>query len=388
MTDFPTDTPSLSGERSPRGGEIPTLVRAFLVLALLYLFLTGVELLSGGFKTMGKGFVDGLFEGVSNPIGGLFVGLLATVLVQSSSVSTSVIVGLVASGVVSSGDAVPMIMGANLGTTVTNTLASLGHVRRDIEFRRAFAAATVHDFFNILAVAVFLPIELATGYLSDSASWITERVVGTSGASFKSPLKAAVKKPAGIVKDLLDDLGASGNWKGGLMIIIGLAFIFLALAYITRNMRLLVADRVEAAINRALGAGSGIVAILLGALITISVQSSSITTSVLVPLAASGVLTLENIYPVTLGANVGTTVTALLASLATGNPAAVTVAIVHTLFNISGILVFYPLQALRRIPIRLANGMSDIAVKRRSTAIAYAVGMFVVVPLLGVLLLR
>ena len=388
MTDFPTDTPSLSGERSPRGGEIPTLVRAFLVLALLYLFLTGVELLSGGFKTMGKGFVDGLFEGVSNPIGGLFVGLLATVLVQSSSVSTSVIVGLVASGVVSSGDAVPMIMGANLGTTVTNTLASLGHVRRDIEFRRAFAAATVHDFFNILAVAVFLPIELATGYLSDSASWITERVVGTSGASFKSPLKAAVKKPAGIVKDLLDDLGASGNWKGGLMIIIGLAFIFLALAYITRNMRLLVADRVEAAINRALGAGSGIVAILLGALITISVQSSSITTSVLVPLAASGVLTLENIYPVTLGANVGTTVTALLASLATGNPAAVTVAIVHTLFNISGILVFYPLQALRRIPIRLANGLSDIAVKRRSTAIAYAVGMFVVVPLLGVLLLR
>ena len=388
MTDFPTGTPSLSGERPSRGGEIPTLVRAFLVLALLYLFLTGVELLSGGFKTMGKGFVDGLFESVSNPIGGLFVGLLATVLVQSSSVSTSVIVGLVASGVVSSGDAVPMIMGANLGTTVTNTLASLGHVRRDIEFRRAFAAATVHDFFNILAVAVFLPIELATGYLSDSASWITERVVGTSGASFKSPLKAAVKKPAGIVKDLLDDLGASGNWKGGLMIIIGLAFIFLALAYITRNMRLLVADRVEAAINRALGAGSGIVAILLGALITISVQSSSITTSVLVPLAASGVLTLENIYPVTLGANVGTTVTALLASLATGNPAAVTVAIVHTLFNISGILVFYPLQALRRIPIRLANGLSDIAVEHRSTAIAYAVGMFVVVPLLGVLLLR
>jgi len=367
---------------------MPTLLRALLVVALLYLFLTGVELLSGGFKTMGKGFVDGLFEGVSNPIGGLFVGLLATVLVQSSSVSTSVIVGLVASGVVGADDAVPMIMGANLGTTVTNTLASLGHVRRDMEFRRAFAAATVHDFFNILAVAVFLPIELATGYLSDTAAWITERVLGSSGASFKSPLKAAVKKPAGMVKDLLVDLGAHGNWKGGLMIVIGLVFIFLALAYITKNMRLLVADRVEAAINRALGAGSGVVAILLGAIITISVQSSSITTSVLVPLAASGVLTLENIYPVTLGANVGTTVTALLAALATGNPAAVTVAIVHTLFNISGILVFYPLQALRRIPIRLSAALADIAAERRSTAIAYAIGMFVVVPLVGVLLLR
>ncbi len=383
-----TDEGSALGSRDPSGGEWSTAARAALVVALLYLFLTGVELLSGGFKTMGAGFVDGLFEGVSNPVAGLFVGLLATVLVQSSSVSTSVIVGLVASGVVGADEAVPMIMGANLGTTVTNTLASLGHMRRDMEFRRAFAAATVHDFFNILAVIVFLPLELATGYLSSTAGWITEQVIGSSGAEFNSPLKAAVKMPAGWVKDLLSGLGAGGNWMGGLMILIGLMFIFLALAYITRNMRLLVADRVEAAINRTLGAGSGLVAILLGAIITVSVQSSSITTSVLVPLAASGVLTLENIYPVTLGANVGTTVTALLAALATGNPAAVTVAVVHTLFNLSGIALFYPIRALRRIPLRLATGLADVAAERRSTAIVYALGMFVVIPLIGVMVLR
>ena len=383
-----TDGGSALGPREPAGRELSTAARATLVVALLYLFLTGVELLSGGFKTMGAGFVDGLFEGVSNPLGGLFVGLLATVLVQSSSVSTSVIVGLVASGVVGVDEAVPMVMGANLGTTVTNTLASLGHMRRDMEFRRAFAAATVHDFFNILAVIVFLPIELATGYLSSTAGWITEQVIGNSGAEFNSPLKAAVKMPAGWVKDLLSGVGAGGDWMGGLMGLIGLAFIFLALAYITRNMRLLVADRVEAAINRTLGAGSGFVAILLGAIITVSVQSSSITTSVLVPLAASGVLTLENIYPVTLGANVGTTVTALMAALATGNPAAVTVAVVHTLFNLSGIALFYPIRALRRIPLRLAAGLADVAAKRRGTAIIYAVGVFVVVPLIGVMVLR
>ncbi|MDE0893039.1 MAG: Na/Pi symporter [Acidimicrobiales bacterium] len=383
-----TDEGSALGSRDPSGGEWSTAARAALVVALLYLFLTGVELLSGGFKTMGAGFVDGLFEGVSNPVAGLFVGLLATVLVQSSSVSTSVIVGLVASGVVGADEAVPMIMGANLGTTVTNTLASLGHMRRDLEFRRAFAAATVHDFFNILAVIVFLPLELATGYLSSTAGWITEQVIGSSGAEFNSPLKAAVKMPAGWVKDLLSGVGAGGNWMGGLMILIGLVFIFLALAYITRNMRLLVADRVEAAINRTLGAGSGFVAILLGAIITVSVQSSSITTSVLVPLAASGVLTLENIYPVTLGANVGTTVTALMASLATGNPAAVTVAVVHTLFNLSGIALFYPIRALRRIPLRLAAGLADVAAERRSTAFVYALGMFVVIPLIGVMVLR
>ena len=368
--------------------EIPTLLRALFVIALLYLFLTGVELLGGGFKNLGKDLVDGLFEGVSNPVGGLFVGLLATVLVQSSSVSTSVIVGLVAAGVVNTGDAVPMIMGANLGTTVTNTLAALGHVRHDIEFKRAFAAATVHDFFNILAVIVFLPIELITGYLSSTATWLTDTLIGSSGSDFKSPLKEAVKLPAKWVKELLSGMGSHGDVKGVLMIAIGLLFIFISLAYITKNMRLLVADRVETAINHALGAGSGMVAILLGAIITISVQSSSITTSVLVPLAASGVLTLQNIYPVTLGANVGTTVTALLASLATGSPAAVTVAIVHTLFNISGIIVFYPFQKLRQIPINLANRIADIAVEHRSLALAYTLIAFVIVPLLGVLILR
>ena len=368
--------------------EIPTLLRALFVIALLYLFLTGVELLGGGFKNLGKDLVDGLFEGVSNPVGGLFVGLLATVLVQSSSVSTSVIVGLVAAGVVNTGDAVPMIMGANLGTTVTNTLAALGHVRHDIEFKRAFAAATVHDFFNILAVIVFLPIELITGYLSSTATWLTDTLIGSSGSDFKSPLKEAVKLPAKWVKELLSSMGSHGDIKGVLMIAIGLLFIFISLAYITKNMKLLVADRVETAINHALGAGSGMVAILLGAIITISVQSSSITTSVLVPLAASGVLTLQNIYPVTLGANVGTTVTALLASLATGSPAAVTVAIVHTLFNISGIIVFYPFQKLRQIPINLANRIADVAVERRSLALAYTLIAFVIVPLLGVLILR
>ena len=373
---------------SPQRREVPTIVRGLVVVILLYFFLTGVELLSGGFKTLGKDFVDGLFQGVSNPIGGLFVGLLATVLVQSSSVSTSVIVGLVASSVVGIDDAVPMIMGANIGTTVTNILASLGYLRRGDDFRRAFAAATVHDIFNLLAVAVLLPVELLTGYLSGVAGWITDLVIGTSGASFKSPLKAAVKMPAGWIKDLLSELGTHGDLKGALMIVIGLVFIFLALAFVTRNMRLLVADRVEAAINRTLGAGSGLVAIVLGMIITVAVQSSSITTSVLVPLAAAGVLSLENVYPVTLGANVGTTVTALLASLATGSPAAVTVALVHTLFNITGIALFYPVRSLRALPIRLATGLARIGAERRTWAVTYVLAMFLVIPLLGVMILR
>jgi sodium-dependent phosphate cotransporter len=153
--------------------------------------------LEAGIKVMGADTQERLFANVDNPMAGLFVGLLGTVLVQSSSASTSVIVGLVASGALSVDAAVPMIMGANIGTTVTNTLVSLGHVRQSNEFRRAFAAATVHDFFNVMAVMILLPLELATGWLSSAAEWVSERLVGSAGADWESPVKKWVKEPVG-----------------------------------------------------------------------------------------------------------------------------------------------------------------------------------------------
>ena len=79
-----------------------------------------------------------------------------------------------------------MIMGANIGTTVTNTLVSLGSIRQSDEFKRAFAAATVHDFFNLLAMLILLPIELATGVLSSIAESITEALAGRPAASGKT----------------------------------------------------------------------------------------------------------------------------------------------------------------------------------------------------------
>ena len=111
----------------------------------LYFFLVSIKLLEKGIKTLGAEYTDALFESVSNPFAGLLVGILCTVLVQSSSVTTATIVGLVGSGVLSLEYAIPMVMGANIGTTVTNTLVSFGHVRREQEFKRAFAASTMHD---------------------------------------------------------------------------------------------------------------------------------------------------------------------------------------------------------------------------------------------------
>jgi len=368
--------------------QIPTPLRASLVFGLIYTFLVGVSSLESGIKVMGADTQESLFSSVSNPVAGLFIGILGTVLVQSSSASTSVIVGLVGTGALGVGDAVPMIMGANIGTTVTNTLVALAHMRQSEEFKRAFSAATVHDFFNLMAVSIVLPIELATNVLSNSAEKISEQLVGSAGSEWKSPIKKWVKEPVGWLKDLGDAIGASGNVLGTLLVAIGLVIILISLAFITKNMRKLVADRIEASLNKVLGKGAGTVAMLLGLVITISVQSSSITTSIMIPLAAAGVVTLRNIYPVTLGANVGTTITALLAALATSRPEALTVAIVHTLFNVGGIVLLYPMPYVRDIPIRLAENLAKIAINRRIAAVIYVVVVFIVVPLLGVAILR
>jgi len=368
--------------------EIPTLLRASFVFGLIYTFLVGVSSLESGIKVMGADTQESLFSSVSNPVAGLFIGILGTVLVQSSSASTSVIVGLVGTGALGVGDAVPMVMGANIGTTVTNTLVALAHMRQSDEFKRAFSAATVHDFFNLLAVSILLPIELATKVLSNSAEKISSQLVGSAGSEWKSPIKKWVKEPVGWLKDLGDALGASGNVLGTFLVAIGLVIILIALAFITKNMRKLVADRIEASLNKVLGTGAGTIAMLLGLVITVSVQSSSITTSIMIPLAAAGVVSLRNIYPVTLGANVGTTITALLAALAASRPEALTVALVHTLFNVGGIVLLYPMPGVRDIPIRLAENLAKIALQRRFMAVAYVVVAFIVIPLLGVAILR
>jgi sodium-dependent phosphate cotransporter len=118
------------------------------------------------------------------------------------------------------------------------------------------------------------------------------------------------------------------------------------------------------------------------------VQSSSITTSILIPLSAAGVITLRNAYPVTLGANVGTTITALLAALAASSPEALTVGLAHTTFNVLGIFLLYVIPIFRDIPIRAAEKLADIAVERRTIAVLYVVGTFIILPLVGVTVLR
>jgi sodium-dependent phosphate cotransporter len=280
---MPAVPPALS-----RLSPLPRPVRAVLVFALIYLFLIGVSTLEAGIKVMGAETQEALFGRVSNPLAGLSIGILGTVLVQSSSASTSVIVGLVASGALGLEAAVPMVMGANIGTTVTNTLVSLGHVRHSNEFRRAFAAATVHDFFNVLAVAILLPIELMTGILLKTAERISNLLVGSSGSTWESPVKKWVKGPVEWIGEALAAFIDNENFLGTAMVLVGLAIVLSSLVFITRNMKTLIAERVERSMNAILGRGGGVVAMVIGMLITVAVQSSSITTSILIPMSAAG----------------------------------------------------------------------------------------------------
>ncbi|CAL1278365.1 unnamed protein product [Larinioides sclopetarius] len=171
--------PSLEfNEQGPRWGELTGaqkvksvavgISKALALVFLLWAFICSLDFLSTSFRLVGGRQAGRVFresELLRNPVVGLMIGVLATVLVQSSSTSTSVVVTMVGTHLLTVRDAVPIIMGANIGTSVTNTVVSLGQASDRREFRRAFAAATIHDMFNWLAVIVLLPLEVATGYL-------------------------------------------------------------------------------------------------------------------------------------------------------------------------------------------------------------------------------
>ena len=386
MSTIPPPRPPGSNDRTQ------TWLRLLGVVVLLFIFLVGIRGLGTGFKGLGKGALDAFFAATSNPFVALSVGILATTLVQSSSVTTSMVVALVAApeNPLPIATAIPMIMGANIGTTVTNTIVSLGHVGRPAEFQRAFAAATCHDFFNFISVAIFLPLELATGFLTKFSYHLSQMIgVGGSGKP-PNPLKKATKAALAPLQDGIGALSSSKQIAAVLLIIASGVIIFGTLLLIVRLLRQVAAARTQTFLTRALDA-SPYLAIVVGVIVTVMVQSSSITTSVLVPLAGAGIVTVRQIFPVTLGANIGTTVTAILASMAAPTETAqlaVQVAAVHLLFNLAGTLMIFPSKRLREIPVQLAERLARTAVKSRKLALVYVAGLFYGLPALLVFATR
>ena len=365
----------------PVSHPLRTFARALSVFAVLYVFLVSVKLLGTGFEMFGGEFSERLIATTSNPLVGLFIGILATSIVQSSSMTTSTVVGFVAAGMLSIENAVLIIMGANIGTTVTCAIVSLGHITRNEEFRRAFAAASVHDFFNVMAVLILFPLELATGFLRKTAVYLSGFLTGGEAVTFASPVKQVVKPVVRMLVHLVESV--TGEHAAIFVAVLGFLLLLASLYVLVKRTKALALGRAEIVIDRIMGR-SGLAGMTMGMGITAVIQSSSVTTSLLVPLAGAGVVKLEKIFPVTLGANVGTTITALLASLA-GDSRGLTIALVHLLFNLAGIILIYTYKPVRRIPLILARRLADAAVRSKRNAAFFVIGLFYALP--GLLIL-
>ncbi|WP_313115278.1 Na/Pi symporter [Ectopseudomonas guguanensis] len=355
-----------------------------LVVALIYLLLAGVGAIGDGFKAATGNNARELFAFATNPLVGLMIGLVATALIQSSSTVTSIIVGMVAGGLPIP-IAIPLIMGANIGTSLTSTIVSLGHIRSGEEFRRAFSAATVHDAFNITAVAILLPLELLFQPLQRLSESLAGLLVSDASVDMKSVnvMKTLLSPASDLLAGSVSWLPGA-VWSGVALILIGVAMILFVVTAIGKVLRKVMVGRAKDIMHASVGRGplSGIAS---GSVITVLVQSSSTTTALIVPLAGSGVFSLKQVYPFTLGTNIGTCVTALLAATAITGPTAevaMQIALVHLLFNLLGILIIYALPLLRGVPPMIAEGLATLAQRSKLYVAAYIAGVFFALPLL------
>ena len=244
--------------------------RQWLLLVLLvYVMLLAVSMIGSGFKFATGDHAKALFSFASNPVMGLIIGMVSTALIQSSSTVTSIIVGMVAGGLPIT-IAIPMMMGANIGTSITNTLVSLGHVARKEEFQRAFNAATIHDFFNVLSVLIFLPLEMAFGileYLSAQmvAIFHTGQAIGVDGVN---PIKVATQPVTDLATHVFSFLPSI--YPGVAKIILGIGLIMFSITYMGKIMKSLMVGKAKALLHTSIGKGplSGIAS---GAVMTVLV---------------------------------------------------------------------------------------------------------------------
>lgn len=345
----------------------------FFIVLILFVFLLSIDLMVIALAHIGKDSTQSLLSITSNPFVSLFIGLAATAIVQSSSTTTSVIVAMVASGSLELSNAIPMVMGANVGTTITSDLVSLSFLTKKIEFRRALTAATSHDFFNILVVIILFPLQLYSNFLGEVSAFLTNLIV-MSPQSAPEPFGLhAIFKNMPVSEWLFESLHSVV-----LSLILSLALLFLSIRFLSKIIYSLLIGKSR---NRFEGFvfSKPYKSFFFGTIVTIALQSSSVTTSLIVPVVATGRIKIKHAFPFILGANIGTTITALLAAMFK-NEAAVTIAIVHLVFNLLGVLIFMPVRQIRNIPVRLAMVLGALTMKYRIAGFIFIIVTFFLLP--------
>lgn len=331
--------------------------------------------MTSSLQHIGRDVTETILLATSNPFTGLFIGLLITAMLQSSSTTTSMVVALVASGSITLQSAIPIIMGANIGTTITSTIVSLGFISKKKEFRRAVAAGTYHDFFNILTTAVLFPLEYYYGFLSSLSEWIAGFVATPNLAPTENTVSHVWVGFTPIIDFLVNRIP-----NGFFLALLSLGLLFSSILIFRRLISNLLKAKSPEVFSRFFFKNQ-LKSFGWGLLTTAAIRSSTITTSVVVPIVAKKIATLKEASPFIMGANIGTTITAFIAAALNSNTSsAISIAIAHFLFNFIGVLLFFPIPVLRKLPMELAEGLGKITLKYRLAGFVYILLTFFFVP--------
>lgn len=348
---------------------------ALYIAGTFLLFLFALDLMTSSLRHLGKNVIDAIVFATANPFTGLFIGLLITAMLQSSSTTTSLTVALVASGSITLENATPVIMGANVGTTITSTIVSLGFINKKNEFRRAVAAGTYHDFFNILTVIILFPLEYHYGFLSSSAESISGFFFTSPGTMVESPSTHFWISFDPVINFLIRIIPSPF-----FLATLALALLFASILIFRRVISNLLNARLPETFSRFFFR-SPLKSFTWGLITTAAIRSSTITTSVVVPIVAKKIVKLKQAAPFIMGANIGTTVTAFFAALLYANNSdSLSIAIVHFLFNCIGVLIFFPVSLLRKLPLGLASAMGKLTLKYRLAGFVYLLTTFFFLP--------
>ena len=261
------------------------IITAILQLAAgIGIFLTACSMMSANLESLSSSKLRSLFSKVSgSKLLGVGIGAVGTAAIQSSGATTVMVIGFVNAGIMSLTQAATIVYGANIGTTITGQIVALGMFGGD------FISTTV--IFSALAgVGAFI----VTFAKSDT-----------------------VKKTGGILA--------------------GFGMLFVGLEMMSASMDSFA--RLDSVKSFLAGIDSIVLLIVIGAILTAIVQSSSVMTSVAITMVVSGLITLEQGIYLTMGSNIGSCAVALMAGLTSGKNAKRT-ALIHLIFNISGVVVF------------------------------------------------
>jgi sodium-dependent phosphate cotransporter len=351
------------------------LIRGLSVLLLLVVFLVNIELLGSAVHLVGKNKLEALMQAIDNPFVGLFIGLLSSAILQSSSAVTSMTVAFVASGILPMQNAIPVVMGANIGTTITSILVAFGHITSKKEFKRAISAALTHNFFNIFSTILLLPLEYLTESLGRLATFVAHTLYSSYGFSKITLFDRTILPISQYI--LLWTEGYTA-W----LIIGSVICLMLSIRGFTKLSRQFFTQDEEKFQSFLFGTPQK--SLFWGIVVTAAIRSSSATTSLIVPLVAANRVTLQNAFCFIMGANVGTTITALLAAFSKSEQA-LSIALVHLLFNLFGVLLFLPFPFLRNLVIKAAKFLGKLAFENRIVGFAYLLLTFFVFPFLLIL---